>query len=135
MCDRNQVNSVPSVWVYGSPSISHPPKAASKSPKARLVDAPRRGDSHGHLSGKESFAGSKNGPVSSINTFTPALARTYPAIPPPAPEPTTITSYSVGDSMICMLFIFLFILLLMLQLSYLNQAPFLDILGDAPHSR
>src|SRR5262249_44337453 len=33
-------------------------------------------------------------PASRHNTFKPWLARTWQAIPPAAPEPTTITSYS-----------------------------------------
>ncbi len=59
--DRNQWNSVPLAVVYGSPSMSQPPQAASKSPNGRVVLAPRRGDSHGHFNWVMYFgsAGSK----------------------------------------------------------------------------
>ena len=44
MRDLNQSNSVLSLRVYGSPSISHPPYAASKSPKFRYGEDAPRGD-------------------------------------------------------------------------------------------
>ncbi|MCS3782845.1 hypothetical protein GGP88_000379 [Salinibacter ruber] len=42
---RNQFQLVSSAVVYGSPSMSHPPRHASISPKGRaVVEAPRRGE-------------------------------------------------------------------------------------------
>src|SRR5882672_5721386 len=68
----------------------------SNSPNGRsLVDAPRRGDSYGHVSIAELIVLSQGPPASSTVTLTPARASTYAAIPPPAPEPTTSTS--TGD--------------------------------------
>src|SRR5437899_7000095 len=60
-----------------------------------LVEAPRRGDSYGHVSIAESVVLSHGAPASSTVTLTPARVSTYAAIPPPAPEPTTSTS--TGD--------------------------------------
>ncbi len=49
----------------------------SNSPKLRSgVDAPRRGESYGHLNMAESVAESHCGPASSISTLAPALVRT-----------------------------------------------------------
>jgi hypothetical protein len=42
------------------------------------------------------------GPASSITTFAPACASTMAAMPPPAPDPMTQTSYAVRLRMICM---------------------------------
>ena len=41
------------------------------------------------------------GPASSMSTLAPAWVRTIAAIPPPAPEPMTQTSYVVRLRMIC----------------------------------
>src|SRR2546426_2667130 len=60
-----------------------------------LVEAPRRGDSYGHVSIADSVVLSHGPPASSTVTLTPARVSTYAAIPPPAPEPTTSTS--TGD--------------------------------------
>src|SRR5712671_983178 len=43
-----------------------------------------------------SLAGSYHAPASSMQTLAPARVSTWAAIPPPAPEPTTITSYDFG---------------------------------------
>src|SRR5882672_7020660 len=68
----------------------------SNSPNGRsLVDAPRRGDSYGHVSIAELIVLSHGPPASSTVTLTPARVSAYAAIPPPAPEPTTSTS--TGD--------------------------------------
>src|ERR1700737_3460557 len=91
---RHHMNSVPSAFVNGSPSRSHPPTAGSNSANGRsFVDAPRRGDSYGILSMAESRVLSHGPPASRRRTFAPARVRTYAAIPPPAPEPTMQTSY------------------------------------------
>ena len=49
----------------------------SNSPKARSgVEAPRRGESYGHLNIAESLAESHCGPASSMMTLAPALVST-----------------------------------------------------------
>jgi hypothetical protein len=67
---------------------------ASNSPNGRsIVDAPRRGESYGIFSITESLVLSHGAPASRSSTFAPARARTYAAMPPPAPDPTMHTSY------------------------------------------
>src|SRR5262245_46285099 len=65
------------------------------------VAAPRRGDSYDHVDIFESLAASHIGPASSMTTSAPASHRTLPAMPPPAPEPTMQTSYTLPGRMIC----------------------------------
>src|SRR2546425_10076500 len=73
--------------------MSQPPMHASNSPKGRSgVEAPRRGDSYGHVSIAESVRLSQGPPASSTITSAPAWVSAYAAIPPPAPEPTMQTS-------------------------------------------
>src|SRR5262245_54826779 len=89
MRPRNQSNVLPAACVYGSPSMSQPPRQPSNSPNGLVgVDAPRRGESYGHADIFESFSTSQFGPASSITTSAPASHKTFAAIPPPAPEPT-----------------------------------------------
>src|SRR5260221_7167877 len=93
MRPRNQSNVDPSAWVYGSPSISQPPRQPSNSPNGLVgVAAPRRGESYDHADIFESFAASHIGPASSITTSAPASHSTFAAMPPPAPDPTMQTS-------------------------------------------
>src|SRR5258708_10489296 len=90
---RNQSNVLPGAWVYGSPSMSHPPMQPSNSPNGLDgVAAPRRGESYGQADIFESFAESHMPPASSISTSAPASQSTLAAMPPPAPEPTMHTS-------------------------------------------
>src|SRR5437762_1761771 len=89
----NQSNVVPGAWVYGSPSMSHPPMHPSNSPNGLVgVAAPRRGDSYGHADIFESLAESHMPPASSMTTSAPASHSTFAAMPPPAPEPMMHTS-------------------------------------------
>ena len=93
---RHHLKSVPSVVVKGSPSSSQPPMQALKSPNGRSrVLAPRRGDSQGWRNWVRwlSSAGSYQGPASTSATRRPAWASRQVAMPPPAPEPTTMASY------------------------------------------
>src|SRR3954469_14389687 len=91
------MNLLPEATVYGSPSMSHPPSQASSSPKGRSrVEAPRRGDAYVGMSICEFLEAYQGPPASSITTFAPALVSAYAAIPPPAPDPTMQTSYSVS---------------------------------------
>ena len=77
----------------GSPSMFQPPMQPSNSPNGRSgVDAPRRGESYGHLNIAASVAESHFGPASSSATRAPASVSTFAAMPPPAPEPTMHTS-------------------------------------------
>src|SRR5207302_1630457 len=48
-----------------------------------------------------SLAWSYHAPASSMQTLAPASVSTWAAIPPPAPEPTTITSYDFGLALTC----------------------------------
>src|SRR4051812_42810971 len=97
MRPRHHMNLLPVATVYGSPSMSHPPSQASSSPKGRSrVDAPRRGDADVGKSICDFFEASHGPPASSITTFAPAFVSAYAAIPPPAPDPTMQTSYSVS---------------------------------------
>src|SRR5690242_4714082 len=94
---RHQLNSFrplePGAFVYGSPSMSHPPMQPSNSPNGFSRDAaPRRGDAYDGTSILESRVLYHSGPASTTATFAPAFVRTYAAIPPPAPEPTITTS-------------------------------------------
>src|SRR5207253_10914999 len=91
---RHQLNSVPAALVYGSQAISQPPMHASNSPNGRsLVDLPRRADSYGHVSMAVSLALSHGTPAPSSFTSAPAWVGAYAAMPPPAPEPPSHTSY------------------------------------------
>src|SRR5436190_18841983 len=94
---RNQSNVVPGALVYGSPSISQPPRQPSNSPKGFSgVAAPRRGESYAHADIFDSFSTSHIGPASIITTSAPASHSTLAAMPPPAPEPMMQTSYVFG---------------------------------------
>src|SRR4030095_8341421 len=93
---RHQSNLVPGAVVYGSPSICQPPMQPSNSPNGfSRVEAPRRGESYGHLSIAPSLTGSHICPASSSATRAPAFVSVYAAMPPPAPDPTMQTSYVV----------------------------------------
>ena len=70
---------------------------------ARESGRPRRGDWYGHAIIFESRAVSNITPASSISTLAPASVSTFAAMPPPAPEPTMTTSYTVRLRMICMI--------------------------------
>src|SRR5947209_7211975 len=48
-----------------------------------------------------SLAWSYHAPASSMQTLAPASVSTWAAIPPPAPEPTTTTSYDLGLALTC----------------------------------
>ena len=90
---RHQSKRVPAAIVNGSPSICHPPMHPSNSPNGfSRVEAPRRGESYGHLSIAPFLTGSHIGPASMRATFAPACVSTYAAMPPPAPEPMIATS-------------------------------------------
>src|SRR6186713_1100614 len=65
------------------------------------VDAPRRGESYGHLSIAPSLTGSHIGPASSSATRAPAFVSAWAAMPPPAPDPTIQTSYTVALDRLC----------------------------------
>lgn len=63
------------------------------SPNGRcFVLAPLLFDSHGHFNCVTFFAGSYIGPASMSAILNPSFARIFAAIPPPAPEPTMMTS-------------------------------------------
>src|SRR5512132_3247755 len=97
MRPRHHMNLFPDATVYGSPSMSQPPSQASNSPKGLLrVDAPRRGDANAGVSICEFFEAYHSPPASSITTLAPAFVSAYAAMPPPAPDPTMQTSYSVS---------------------------------------
>src|SRR5690349_10240506 len=99
---RHQRNFDPDATVYGSSSMSHPPSHASNSPNGFLVlDAPRRGDAYAGTSIFEFFEAYHSAPASSITTFAPAFVSAYADIPPPAPEPTMHTSYSLDRDLTC----------------------------------
>src|SRR5688572_25139999 len=85
---RHQLNCVPGAVVYGSPSICHPPMHPSNSPNGRSrVEAPRRGESYGHLSIAPSLSGSHIAPASRSPPRHPPFVSPYPAMPPPPPDP------------------------------------------------
>src|SRR6266849_3503868 len=101
MRERNHWKFEPGAEVYGSPSIFHAPFGARNSPKFSWAwpptPAPRCGASYGHISILKSFSGFTFGPASSNTQFKPPSARTFAAMPPPAPEPMMQTSYCFGE--------------------------------------
>src|SRR4051812_8429755 len=97
MRPRHHMNLLPLATVYGSPSMSQPPSHASNSPKGRSrVDAPRRGEANDGVSICGVFDAYHSPPASSMTTLAPAFVSAYAARPPPAPDPTMQTSYSVS---------------------------------------
>src|SRR5271163_3296672 len=101
MRERNHWKFAPGAEVYGSPEMFHAPLGARNSLKFSLAcpptPAPRCGSSYGHISILKSVSGCRSGPASSMATVRPPSVRTFAAMPPPAPEPITQTSYVLGE--------------------------------------
>src|SRR5688572_1746385 len=80
----------------GSPGTFHPPTHASNSPNGLSgVEPPRRGESAFARIMIASLELSHHAPASSMTTFAPACVSAWAAMPPPAPDPTIATSYTV----------------------------------------